>query len=192
MRKRRFSLLGLTGAVMLLPRLRHHRPRARSILTLGAISITALGISVLAHPTPRLVWNGSASAPIGLYWIVPGKAKKRGDLVLAWLPDVVRRLAAERSYLPADVPLVKRVAAVANDTVCSHGTTITIDGRAVAERLSTDSRGRPLPGWQDCRTLRKGQVFLLMQGVPDSFDGRYFGPVESVAVIGRLVPLWTR
>jgi type IV secretory pathway protease TraF len=33
---------------------------------------------------------------------------------------------------------------------------------------------------------------LLMPGVPASFDGRYFGPIRASAVIGKLVPLWTR
>jgi type IV secretory pathway protease TraF len=35
------------------------------------------------------------------------------------------------------------------------------------------------------------ELFLLMEGVPGSFDGRYFGPVNRSAIIGRLVPLWT-
>jgi type IV secretory pathway protease TraF len=39
--------------------------------------------------------------------------------------------------------------------------------------------------------LQAGEVFLLMEGVPDSFDGRYFGPVTTAAIVGRLVPLWT-
>jgi type IV secretory pathway protease TraF len=29
-----------------------------------------------------------------------------------------------------------------------------------------------------------------MEGVADSFDGRYFGPVTTAAIVGRLVPLW--
>ncbi|NJO35955.1 MAG: S26 family signal peptidase, partial [Rhodospirillales bacterium] len=35
------------------------------------------------------------------------------------------------------------------------------------------------------------EVFLLMEGVADSFDGRYFGPVPTASIIGRLAPLWT-
>ena len=111
--------------------------------------------------------------------------------MLAELPDAARRLAAERGYLPAGVPLVKRVAALAGDMVCGAGAAIRINGRQVAERLSADLRGRPLPAWEGCRLLHGGEVFLLMEGVPDSFDGRYFGPVETTAIIGRLVPLWT-
>jgi conjugative transfer signal peptidase TraF len=147
---------------------------------------------MLARPLPRLVWNASASAPLGLYWLAGGPVS-RGDFVLAALPDSARRLAAERGYLSAGVPLVKRVAASGGDTVCAVATTITItiDGDAVAARLAADSRGRPLPAWAGCQVLRDGEFFLLMPDVPDSFDSRYFGPVAASSIIGRLVPLWT-
>ncbi len=157
----------------------------------ATVGATFLGVSALTQPAPWLVWNASASAPLGLYGVVHGQALARGDLVLAEPPDAARRLAAERGYLPAGVPLVKRVAALSDDTVCGAGVAITINGRQIAERLSADTRGRPLPAWEGCRLLQGGEVFLLMDGVPDSFDGRYFGPVESTAIIGRLVPIWT-
>ncbi len=62
----------------------------------------------------------------------------------------------------------------------------------VADQLLFDRRGRPLPNWTGCRTLAEDEVFLLMEGVPDSFDGRYFGPVPMTAIIGKLASLWVR
>ena len=126
-------------------------PRRGHSLLAATVGVTSLGVSALAHPAPWLVWNASASAPLGLYGVVHGQAVARGDLVLAEPPDAARRLAAERGYLPAGVPLVKRVAALPGDTVCGAGVAITINGRQVAERLSANSRGRPLPAWQGCR-----------------------------------------
>ena len=160
------------------------------IAVTAALAVAALGFSACTHPTPRLVWNASPSAPIGLYWVARGSSLARGDLVLATLPEAVRQLAAERGYLPDGVPLVKRIAAIAGETVCSDGSAITINNRVAVERLAADRQGRPLPAWQGCHVLRAGELFLLMKGVPDSFDGRYFGPVETRAVMGRLVPLW--
>ncbi len=142
-------------------------------------------------PTPRLVWNASASAPIGFYWRVAG-APSRGDLVLARAPHWARRLAAERHYLPLNVPLLKRVAAIAGDVICASGDAVSIDGHVVAHRLASDRMGRPLPQWEGCKTLGAGEFFLLMADVPDSFDGRYFGVTERRDIIGRLEPLWTR
>ncbi|EGY02467.1 plasmid transfer protein TraF [Nitrospirillum viridazoti Y2] len=145
----------------------------------------------IQQPAPRLVWNASASAPIGLYLVQPGRVAVRGDLVLARTPDAVVELAAARGYLPAGVPLVKRVAALSGDVVCGDRAAVSINGVPVAVRLDKDSHGRPLSAWEGCRVLLPGDLFLLMADVPGSFDSRYFGPVQAGTIIGRLVPLWT-
>ena len=148
-----------------------------------------IGLAALGRPAPWLVWNASASAPIGLYRVLPGKPAS-GDLVLVRTPDSARQLTAERGYLPQDVPLVKRVAALDGDTVCAADDVISVNGRVVAERLAHDRLGRQLPSWSGCHLLDGGEAFLLMEGVADSFDGRYFGPVPTASIIGRLAPLW--
>jgi conjugative transfer signal peptidase TraF len=153
------------------------------------LGLGLIGLATLARPAPWLVWNASASAPIGLYRVLSGKPV-HGDLALVRTPDSVRQLAAERGYIPATVPLVKRVAALDGDIVCAAGDVISVNNRVVAERLARDRLGRPLPVWTGCQTLEPDDVFLLMEGVADSFDGRYFGPTPTAAIIGRLAPLW--
>src|SRR3546814_3482034 len=96
-------------------------------------------------------------------------------------PDSVRQLAARRHYLPANVPLLKSVAARKGSEVCALGPAIFIDGRLTATRKKVDRQGRPLPWWHGCERLHQGRLFLLM-GHPDSFDGRYFGPVDEASV----------
>ena len=51
--------------------------------------------------------------------------------------------------------------------------------------------GRPLPVWRGCRRIAHGELFLMNFDVPDSLDGRYFGPLPASTVIGRAVPLYT-
>ena len=170
---------------------RVRRKWLRRTVLLG-LGIAALGLTIAQPPLPRLVWNASASAPIGLYAVSPGTAPGRGDMVSAWPPAAARQLAAHRRYLPANVPLVKRVAAVAGDTICGVDRTVTVNGRAVALRRAADAGGRPLPAWQGCIRLAPGMVFLLMTETPDSFDGRYFGPTAARDIIGRATPLWLR
>lgn len=165
--------------------------RVYRVLVFGVTMLSVLATSASLVPTPRLVWNASASVPIGAYWRVAG-APSRGDLVLARAPFWARQLAAERRYLPLNVPIVKRVAAVEGDVVCASGEAISIDGRLVAHRLTADTMGRVLPRWEGCETLGASELFLLMADAPDSFDGRYFGVTERRDIIGRLVPLWTR
>lgn len=171
-------------------RRRRERPRPRRTLALAGLGLALIGVAMLADPAPRLVWNASASAPLGLYFVQPGARIEGGDLVLAVLPEAPRRLAAERGYLPNGVPLIKRVAALDGDTICAAGAMVSVNGRVVAERLARDRLDRPLPSWSGCHLLDNGEVFLLMESVSDSFDGRYFGPIATAAIIGRLVPLW--
>lgn len=172
-------------------RRRDGRRSRRTVLALGALGLGLMGAAAIADPAPLLVWNASASAPVGLYRLVAGQPG-RGDLILVRPPEGVARLAAERGYLPLGMPLVKRIAALLGDRVCTADGAISVNGTAVASILARDGTGRPMPRWSGCRTLRSGEVFLLMAGAPDSFDSRYFGPVPASAVIGRLVPLWTR
>ena len=116
----------------------------------------------------------------------------RSTAAPAFAPEPARRLAARRGYVPYDVPLVKRVAAAAGDRVCAAGPDIFIDGKRAARRLRFDLKHRPLPWWEGCRTLQRGEAFLLSRSVPRAFDGRYFAVTTSRQIIGQAVCLWTR
>ena len=169
----------------------NRRILGRRIAIVGA-GITLLGLTSLFPPAPRLVWNASASAPIGLYSVSPGASIETGDMVVARVPDPWRMLAAKRRYIPANVPLVKHVAAAAGDEVCALGQEIFVNGRWLAERRVADAEHRPMPWWNGCGTLRGRQLFLLMTDSPASFDGRYFGVTNSTQVIGKARLLWAR
>src|SRR4051794_19560678 len=109
---------------------REYPRRALSGLTLAVTLFAVLATAASAIPSRRLVWNASASVPVGLYWRIANRSQ-RGDLVLAWAPRWARRLAAERHYLPLDVPLAKRIAGVEGDTVCAADDTILINDELV-------------------------------------------------------------
>jgi len=153
--------------------------------------VAVLLTSAAFPPTPHLVWNASASAPIGLYSVAPEGLAEPGDMVIARVPETFRRLAATRRYLPMNVPLVKRVAAAAGDEVCALEQEIFINGRWIAERRVTDGAGRAMPMWSGCVRLRGRQLFLLMDAAA-SFDGRYFGVTEGTDVVGKARLLWAR
>ena len=171
--------------------LRRRRRRTAKLLALGSIAAVP-ALSSLAVPLPRLlVWNASASAPRGLYLVVRGSSVRTGDLAIAWPPAGARALAARRGYLPANVPLVKRIAAAGGDRICTSGRRITIDGRTAAIRLLLDAKGRAMPHWSGCRTLGAGQYLLLADHLW-SFDGRYFGVTGRSEILGRARLLWPR
>jgi conjugative transfer signal peptidase TraF len=162
--------------------------RRAALVALGAAMM--LGSAVFP-PAPRLVWNTSASAAVGLYAVTPDALAKPGDMVIARTPEPYRRLAATRRYLPMNVPLVKRVAAAAGDEVCAAGRQIFVNGRRSAARRTLDGAGRAMPMWSGCLRLRGRQLFLLMDA-PASFDGRYFGVTEGTDLVGKARLLWAR
>lgn len=163
--------------------------RALQLLIATAVSCALLACG--GQKRPRLIWNATASAPTGFYVVVQASTLHRGDLVLAVPPSSVQRFAAERDYLPVGIPLVKHIGALGGDDVCSTDNVITINGHVAVRRLTSDHLHRLLPAWTGCRTLSNSELLLLNEDVATSFDGRYFGPTATAAVLGRLVPLWT-
>jgi len=170
---------------------RQARHRRLRLLAFGLTGGAAIMVPPIFSPVPRLVWNVSASAPMGPYAVSPGAPLARGDMVAARTPLVVRALAAARRYVPANVPLVKRVAAVPGDRVCTIGAVVSVNGVEAARRLARDPSGRPMPWWRGCRLLHSDEYLLLMPAAA-SFDGRYFGPIHRRDILGKAVPLWAR
>lgn len=149
-------------------------------------------VTAFVHPAPRLIWNASASVPIGLYSLKRGVPLRVGDLVAVRPPTALGDYMARRHYLPLGLPMLKRVGAQSGQRVCRADDRILIDGRLVGRALAKDRRGRPLPIWRGCVRLAKGQSFVMNASVPDSFDGRYFGALPTSTIAGRLTPIWTR
>lgn len=164
--------------------------RRRHVFATTLAGIGLLAAPALIAPRPWLVWNASASVPVGLYRVLAARDIVVGDLVTVTPPADLATLLAERGYLPRGVPMLKHVAALAGATVCREGAAVLIDGRRVATALPRDRRGRPLPAWSGCRTLAPHEVFLLNPDAPESLDGRYFGPLPLSAIVARLTPVW--
>lgn len=163
--------------------------RSTTPLALAALAISLLSIALIREVAPKFVWNGSQSAPPGLYRI-RAERPRIGDLTLVAPPDSVRTFIEERGYLPPDTSLIKRVAALEGDEICREGTRILIDKVVVAYARLEDSEGRVMPQWVGCFTLKRDEVFLLNDH-ESSLDGRYFGATNHASVIGVAAPVWT-
>lgn len=169
------------------------RPGRRRAVAAGALlGLAALAAPELNRPAPRLLWNASASLPIGLYRVDPGGRAGLGRTVVYRPTSAQASLLAARGYLPEDVPLLKRVAAGEPSVVCRRGLDVFIDGRLAARARPADRAGRILPAWSGCRRLGTTEVFLLARAAPDSFDSRYIGPVSRARIVGPATPLWLR
>jgi conjugative transfer signal peptidase TraF len=160
-------------------------------LRIAGIAVGAMLVTVIVPWPVRLMWNASASVPVGLYIVAPTRNPHRGDLVAVDPPPEIADLFAERGYLPHGASLLKYVAATGGQRVCRVDLRISIDGKAVGMARRRDRKGRPLPEWQGCFRLADGDLFLMNIAVADSLDGRYFGVLAAEQVVGRATPVWT-
>jgi len=161
-----------------------------AMLAATVFGVSALALPLAINPSPSVIWNASASVPIGLYVVTRAAKLQVNDLVVVRPPGDVAKFLADGGYLPPGVPLVKRVLALPAQTICRIGHTITVDSIAVGDARERDSHGRALPVWRGCRVVADGDVFLMNRQCGDSFDGRYFGPLPATSVVGRAQPIW--
>jgi type IV secretory pathway protease TraF len=82
------------------------------------------------------------------------------------------------------------VAAGPGDEVCTVTGRLRIDGRDRAPIAVRDSFGLTLPRWSGCRRLGPDELFVFSDRVPNSFDSRYFGPVNRSTVVGVYRPFF--
>ena len=164
--------------------------RARHVIATAA-AVFAVIIASGIETTPRLVWNASASVPVGFYTIAPADRLDVLDLVAVMPPEPFASFMVERGYVGRDVPILKHVVGLPGQRVCRDGRAITVDNLPLGAARDRDSRGRDLPVWRGCRVIADGELFLMNLEAADSLDGRYFGPLPAAAVIGRATPLFT-
>lgn len=168
-----------------------NRPFPWRTLVVGQIALSLLAITTVVQMPTRLVWNASASVPIGLYAIHPVDRLALSELVLAQPPAPIAEFLADGGYVGNGVPLLKRIAALPGQTVCREGFAVTVDGAALVMAREHDRAGRPLPHWSGRRLIAEGEVFLVNRDEPASLDGRYFGPLPTNSIVGRATPVWT-
>lgn len=155
--------------------------------------------NLFTHFVPySLVWNRTASVPLGLYLAeeVTGDELQRGDL--GCFAYQAPSWAKDRKYFPDGFKLCKPVAAVAGDTYALLNGKLMVRHQATGRELvagemaKADSAGRALPqNALDAAVLQPGQMLLVAGAHANSLDSRYLGVIATAQVKLRLYPLWT-
>ena len=163
-------------------------------LSMACISVVTAMLALVHCSGVR--FNITGSIPIGVYRVLdPTLPVRRGDVVLACLPESVARLAHDRGYVPrggscpqALVPVGKMVMALERDTVAVSSDGLRVNGRLVqnSRALMRDVDGRELRSIPSGEYLVSAGEAWLIGASPRSFDCRYFGPVPIKNVIARL------
>lgn len=159
-----------------------------------AASVVALA-AFLAGPRflldgPLVLYPASPSLPIGPY-VRTFEPIETGKIVAFKIPEEARRYQIERGHnLPASFLFMKPIAAGPGDQVCNSLAGLFINGEHFAGTVSHDPDGRLLPVWRHCRWLDRDEYFVVSTHIANSFDSRYFGPVEGVEIAAVYRPLF--
>lgn len=166
-------------------------------------AVTAIFNLTLKHY--NLYFNVSNSLPIGLYKKVDlstspnGTSLKHNDIVLFCLSEGESKFAFERGYIDFGscpggyAPLGKYVVALKGDNVIfdpKNG--IFVNGKLVNNSFAqhSDNYGRPLKVFSGSFILNDQDIVVANPKI-DSFDSRYFGPINYGNVLGVITPFYT-
>ncbi|MCW5721701.1 MAG: conjugative transfer signal peptidase TraF [Devosia sp.] len=174
--------------------------RPLRILAIGVLTIS-IGLFVLSIVL-RLggfYINTTTSLPVGLYRIVDEPVLKGAYVAFCPPQSDVFDWAVARGYIHAgNCPggtgqLLKRVHAIAGDTVLIDETGITVNGKRLPNSapLSTDVYGTALPQYWFNAVLGESEYLLLSDLNPHSFDARYFGVIDQAQIVHVVRPVVT-
>lgn len=162
------------------------RRRWPILAVVSAAALAALAALTLPAAEDRLLYNHTPSVPVGFY-IRTDEPLERGSFVTVRAIDVAPAAAAARGFNGPRDRFIKRVAALAGDHVCARADVVTLNGGPRYARRAYDSTGAALPAWEACRVLGPDEI-LILGDTADSFDGRYWGPINVQTIEG----VWRR
>ncbi|MDR0867393.1 MAG: conjugative transfer signal peptidase TraF [Planctomycetota bacterium] len=138
--------------------------------------------------------NESPSFPRGIYKMNAGYRPVIGDLVFFAPPDApIFRAAQANGYFKRGNYLLKKLAAASGDVVTISAAGVTVNGAMLpnSKPLKFDGGGRPLkPVTLTDYRLAVGEVLLMSDYSPQSFDARYFGVQNEADITGTARPVW--
>lgn len=170
-----------------------------------ALIAMSLGLSVCGSGWLLQVqgyrFNVTPSEPLGLWRQAAISGLVKGKLVSACLPLSSRiEEARSRGYLMGGrcqgnlAPIVKSIAALPGDYVNISNLGVAVNGHLLPKTIPSraDSLGRPLiPAFTGDRRINAGEVFLISDYSPRSFDSRYFGVIPTVNIVAEIRPVLT-
>lgn len=125
----------------------------------------------------------------------PDHKPKNGDVVCVEFnpPDWVK----ERQYLPRDLSLCKKVAAIEGEFVRRKGDDLEVSKNGeswvrLGRFQAKDSKGRTIQSypWGESTRLKQGEFFAFGDNNEMSLDSRYLGPLETDSIKKTLRELY--
>jgi conjugative transfer signal peptidase TraF len=169
-----------------------HRVRTRRLLRLTFALMGVWAILPTLVGRRVVVINTSPSVAPGLY-VRCATEPAVGRIVDFRIPYPARHYVQARAGQDGeDWYILKPIAAGPGDRVDTNGSSLFINGRAIAPMPpDVDGTGRPLPVWRGNRVLGPDEFFVFSARIPNSFDSRCYGPITRSQIASVRRPLLT-
>ena len=160
----------------------------RMLIPVMILSGLAAAVAVLDFVGVRVNWT--RSEPVGVYWVHPVTERIRVGQMIEFCPPVKRYPFMLKGRCPGGTePFFKEVVGAPGDIVTVSDLGVTVNGAMLSDsrphRHARSDASILLPVLRGTFKLGKGQYWAYGSGLPaESFDSRYWGPVEVGAVAG--------
>jgi conjugative transfer signal peptidase TraF len=161
-------------------------PLLRSLLLLALLASI---VSLLKSLGFGITYAVSYSVPNGWYLLIPATTIKRYNIVQFKPPEATVTFLQKLHWAPKNALLVKYVYGLPGDFVCNKNASIWINNKLLGPIYNADKHGNALPKTNFCGKLPPEQYILLSTHINNSFDSRYFGPINRANIKSKAIPL---
>lgn len=138
--------------------------------------------------------NTTPSYPYGLYKVINNATIEKGIFVNFCAPDKkdIQLKELKKSNdgicLNGTTPLLKKVVAIEGDKITVANEKIYVNG---IEQVNSKIFVKKVKFFAKSQTIKKGEIFVMSDFNPMSYDSRYFGAINTNKVIEIVSPLYT-
>lgn len=133
--------------------------------------------------------NKTKSLPRGIYRLYPPVDLQKGDIIVFEIPEKAE-LMFKRGYVSNIDTLMKKLAALPGDHIEIVDQELYVNENNWGKIYEKDKLNRPLPKLQVEDLKPRENEVLVLSDINNSFDGRYFGPIETRRIKHKAKPIF--
>lgn len=164
----------------------------------GILAALVIYLGCLLQPFglvfPNIIYiNVTESLPVGVYLAIPSVAMRNGDIVaFRQRADVMETIYKNGWMRDGENPIfIKRAAFHGSYAVDPEDLAFRVNDVFIGSAMRDDGKGHTLYPQFGTHNIAAGE-FLPYTLAPRSYDGRYYGTVQTEQIEARVIPFLTK